>query len=158
MEAITRKAPRGDLTQGIHGRKLLPFVARFGLGPAGAAIATVISQALSAVLVCRKIIAAEYFSFRSSSFTIDKGVLHRLLKVSLPQVIQLVLTNTSFLLIGGLINAFGVNQSAAAGAVSKMWSFTVLTGQAMMTAMISMCAQNYAIHLSRCVVQSLQPT
>ena len=55
----------------------------------------------------------------------------------------MVLTNTSFLFIGGLINLFGVNHSAAAGAVTKIWNFTVLAGQAMMAAMISMTAQNH---------------
>lgn len=60
-----------------------------------------------------------------------------------PQIVQMVLTNSSFMLIGGLINYFGVNASAAAGAVTKIWNFTVLAGQAMMAAMITMTAQNY---------------
>ena len=122
----------------------LVFVAVLHTGAAGAAAATVISQALSALLICRTVCRAGYFRFEKQAFGFDRAVLNRLMKISTPQVIQMVLTNTSFLLVGGLVNAFGVYHSAAAGAVAKLWNFTVLAGQAMMTAMISMCAQNYA--------------
>ena len=66
-----------------------------------------------------------------------------LMRLCSPQIVQMVLTNSSFMLIGGLINYFGVNASAATGVVTKIWNFTVLAGQAMMAAMITMTAQNY---------------
>ncbi len=74
---------------------------------------------------------------------LEQEPLGALMRLCAPQVVQMVLTNSSFMLIGGLINYFGVNASAAAGAVTKIWNFTVLAGQAMMAAMITMTAQNY---------------
>lgn len=122
----------------------LALVAGFHMGAAGAAAATVLSQAVSAVLICRAVCRAGYFRMGINCLETDSASRNRLMRISIPQVVQMVLTNTSFLLVGGLVNSFGVYHSAAAGAVSKIWSITVLAGQAMMTAMISMCAQNYS--------------
>lgn len=133
----------------------LLFVAVLDMGAAGAAAATAISQALSALMICRTVCRAGYFRFERQAFEFDRTVLNRLMRISTPQVVQMVLTNTSFLLVGGLVNAFGVNHSAAAGAVAKLWNFTVLAGQAMMTAMISMCAQNYARQEYRRILRAL---
>ena len=133
----------------------LILVAGFHAGAAGAAVATVLSQAVSAILICCAVCQDGYFGWKKDDFRTDREMLRRLMKISTPQVIQMVLTNTSFLLVGGLVNRFGVYHSAAAGAVSKIWNFTVLAGQAMMTAMISMCAQNYAKQEYRRILRAL---
>ncbi len=133
----------------------LLFIAVFRLGAAGAAIATVISQATSAVLICRCVCRAGYFELRHGVLKLEHSVLQGLLRICAPQVVQMVLTNTSFLLINGLINVFGVNHSAAAAAVSKIWNLTVLAGQALMAAMISMTAQNCAKGEYRRVLRAL---
>ena len=133
----------------------LLFVAVLHTGAVGAAVATILSQCVSAVLICRSVCRAGYYRFEKGAFGLDSEILHGLMKISAPQVVQMVLTNTSFLLIGGLVNSFGVYHSAAAGAVSKLWNFTVLAGQAMMTAMISMCAQNYAKKEYRRIMKAL---
>ena len=99
----------------------LLFVAVLRTGAAGAAAATILSQAASALLICRAVCHAGYYRFERKAFGFDREKLRRLMKISTPQVIQMVLTNTSFLLVGGLVNRFGVYHSAAAGAVSKLW-------------------------------------
>lgn len=71
------------------------------------------------------------------------------------QIVQMVLTNTSFLLMNGLINVFDVDHSAAAAAVTKIWNLTVLAGQALMAAMISMTAQNLAKGEYRRILRAL---
>ncbi len=133
----------------------LLFIAVFRLGAAGAAIATVISQATSAALICRCVCRAGLFEFHRGALKIEGGVLSGLLRICAPQVVQMVLTNTSFLLINGLINVFDVNHSAAAAAVTKIWNLTVLAGQALMAAMISMTAQNCAKGEYRRVLSAL---
>ena len=121
----------------------LVFVAVLEMGAAGAAAATVLSQLTSAALICRHVCRLGYYRFGRDGFSLDPEPLGALMRLCAPQVVQMVLTNSSFMLIGGLINYFGVNASAAAGAVTKIWNFTVLAGQAMMAAMITMTAQNY---------------
>lgn len=113
------------------------------MGAAGAAAATVISQLTSAALISRNVCRLGYYRFGRDGFSLEQEPLGALMRLCAPQVVQMVLTNSSFMLIGGLINYFGVNASAAAGAVTKIWNFTVLAGQAMMAAMITMTAQNY---------------
>lgn len=105
--------------------------------------ATVISQLTSAAFISRNVCRLGYYRFGRDGFSLKQEPLGALMRLCAPQVVQMVLTNSSFMLIGGLINYFGVNASAAAGAVTKIWNFTVLAGQAMMAAMITMTAQNY---------------
>lgn len=121
----------------------LLFVGVLGWNAAGAAAATVVSQITSAVLVA--VFTAKrtaLFDFRWKSFRIDGRRLRRTLAVGLPQAAQFVCTTISFLLIAALINTFGVNASAAAGAASKLGTFGILPGQACMAAIVTLTAQN----------------
>lgn len=119
------------------------FVGFTPMGTAGAALATVISQILSVVMmitfISKKITV---FSFSKKEFRIDKMCLGQLIKVGLPQMCQFVLTNISFILIGALINSYGTESTAAAGAANKIYNFGILPGQAIMAAVITMTAQN----------------
>lgn len=113
------------------------------LGTAGAALATVISQILSVVMMVvfikRKITV---FQFSRKEFRIDPMCLGQLIKIGLPQMCQFVLTNVSFILIGALINSYGVASTAAAGAANRIYNIGILPGQAIMAALITMTAQN----------------
>ncbi len=119
------------------------FVGVFPLGAGGAALATILSQALSMILmilfVRRKVTV---FRFSRKEFRIVKERLGQLIKVGLPQMCQFVLTNISFVLISALINNYGVEASAAAGASNRIYNFVILIGQAMMAAIITLTAQN----------------
>lgn len=119
------------------------FVGVFPLGAGGAALATILSQALSMILmilfVRRKVTV---FRFSRKEFRIVKERLGQLIKVGLPQMCQFVLTNISFVLISALINSYGVEASAAAGASNRIYNFVILIGQAMMAAIITLTAQN----------------
>ena len=119
------------------------FVGYTPLGTAGAALATVISQVLSVVMMVifiKKKITV--FRFSRAEFRMDKTCLGQLIKVGLPQMCQFVLTNISFILIGALINSYGTESTAAAGAANKIYNFGILPGQAIMAAIITMTAQN----------------
>lgn len=119
------------------------FVGFTPMGTAGAALATVISQVLSVVMMIvfiKKKITV--FQFSRKEFRIDRTCLGQLIKVGLPQMCQFVLTNISFTLIGALINSYGVASAAAAGAANKIYNFGILPGQAVMAAIITMTAQN----------------
>lgn len=122
----------------------LLFVAVLHMGAVGAALATVISQATSCALVA--IYVARHtplFDFKPSSFKIDKARLSAQLAVGMPQAVQYVCTNISFLFISSLVNSFGIAASAAAGAANKLSSFGTMPGIACMTAIVTMTAQNH---------------
>lgn len=122
----------------------LLFVGVFKWSAAGAALATVISQAtamcFAAVYVKRH---TDLFDFKLRSFRIVPERLKELIKIGLPQAIQYVSTNISFLFISSLINSYGVSASAAAGAANKIWTFGTRPGAACMSAMVSVTAQNH---------------
>ncbi len=122
----------------------LLFVAVLKMGSAGAAIATIISQATSCVLVAVYVARhTPLFDFKLSSFRIHKDKLSAQLAIGMPQAIQYVCTNISFLFISSLVNSYGIAASAAAGAANKLSSFGTMPGIACMTAIVTLTAQNY---------------
>ncbi len=97
------------------------FVGVFSIGTGGAALATILAQALSMILiiiyVTRKI---PVYQFVLKEFRIIRERLRELVKVGFPQMCQFVLTNISFLLVIALINGYGVQAAAAAGATNRI--------------------------------------
>lgn len=108
------------------------------MGAAGAAWATVASQALSLVL------SVAYLARRGFRFSlrIERETLKRLLGIGLPMGIQQFIVQVSFVFLGWLINGFGVAASAASGICSKVNSFAILPGLAMLSAVSAMAGQN----------------
>ena len=132
------------------------LVAVIPMGVAGAALATVFSQfvslLLTAIYIKKK---TEIFDFRLSSFRIHKHFLSLIIKIGLPQSIQLFFATFSFVLLSGIINIYGVNASAAAGAAAKIQSLAHLPAQGVMAGLISLSAQNLAAGKSKRVMQGL---
>ena len=121
----------------------LLLVGAFHMGSAGAAYATVASQALSMLLCILYLTKNDFvFDFKISSFKIDKAELKTLLKVGIPNSVQNVATSISFLFLTALVNGLGVAASAAVGAVGKFNGFAILPGLAMSSAVSAMSAQN----------------
>ena len=118
------------------------FVVPMQMGVAGAALATIISQFISMSMAIWYVRRIGLFDFKPASFRVDKEYLKITLKIGVPQGLQFGLTNISFLLIMGFINPFGIPASAATGAVTKIGTFAVLPAQALMSALITMTAQN----------------
>lgn len=120
----------------------LLMVGRFGMGPAGAAYATVISQTISAVLTTIFVKRLGLIEFKAEYFSIDKRFIKLMMKIALPFCLQLVLVTLSFAFVNALINELGTAASAAAGAVSKLGSFATLPPQSIMSALMALTAQN----------------
>ncbi len=108
------------------------------MGAAGAAWATVASQALSLVLAVAYL-ARKGFPF---SLRIDRRILGRLVGIGLPMALQQLIIHVSFIFLTFLINRYGVRASAAAGVCAKVNSFAILPGIAMLGAVSSMAGQN----------------
>lgn len=111
---------------------------------AGAALATVIAQALSFILSVIYLKTNNFiFDFKLKSFRIHKDKLKRLVKVGLPTMAQQTLVSFSFLTLTSLSNAVAsVAGGTAIGIGSKVNSFAILPGIAMSSSIASMSGQN----------------
>jgi putative MATE family efflux protein len=121
----------------------LLFVGAFMMEAAGAAIATVISQAVSmiACIVYLKRSGFE-FDFRPRSFRFHLNRFLMLLRIGIPISIQNVITNFSFLVLTTIANGMGVIESAAVGIVGKYNGFAILPAIAVGSSVSAMVAQN----------------
>ncbi|MDR3192886.1 MAG: MATE family efflux transporter [Treponema sp.] len=123
----------------------LIFVAVFHWDAFGAALATVISQALCVALCVIYMVRNNFqFDFRLRSFRIYGDQLALIFKVGLPTCIQNSVTSISFMFITTIINIVGgVSASAAVGAAGKFNSFAFMPTQALSASISAMSAQNF---------------
>jgi len=109
----------------------------------GAAVATIVSQAISMVLCVIYLKRKKFvFDFSLKSFKISKSSVGMLIKVGLPTTIQNVAVSLSFTVLLAIVNNMGVTQSAAVGAVGKFNTFGILPALAVSSAISAMVAQN----------------
>ncbi len=123
----------------------LVFVALLGMGPFGAALATVIGQAVSflwALFYLYRHKEAFGFDFHPASFKPDPEVLPKLIKLGLPMILQSAAINFSMLFVNSYINSYGVVASAVTGVGNKLGSITAVVTNALSTAGSSMVGQN----------------
>ena len=119
------------------------LVINLKMGATGAAIATVVSQAVSVILCIIYLRRNDFaFDFKLSSFKINKERLSMLLKVGVPTSVQNIATSLSFLFLTTLVNSLGVMESAAVGAVGKINTFAILPVMAISSSVSAMGAQN----------------
>lgn len=120
----------------------LVLVAGFHLDAAGAAIATVLAQAVSVVM------AIFLLKKRDLPFTIGKkdfrlnDQCRRFLIVGLPLAMQEFLTQMSFLALCAFINKLGLEASSGYGVACKIVNFAMLVPSALMQSMASFVSQN----------------
>ena len=110
---------------------------------AGAALATVLSQAVSVVLsvwIIRRGGVGLQISRRDIRF--NKTVIAKILRLGSPIALQDAMTNVSFLIITSIINALGLIQSAAIGVSEKVVVFIMLIPISFMSSVSAFSAQN----------------
>lgn len=125
----------------------LIFVARLQLGAAGAAIATLISQAIAFLwALIYLIIKREAFGFTFSRKTvkIHRKTLGILTRLGVPLAFQMAAISVSMLFVNSFINAYGEAASAVYGAGLKLQSVPSIITQGMSMANSSMVGQNMA--------------
>lgn len=121
----------------------LVLVGALHMQAAGAALATMLGQALSFVtgmLFMRR--GGTLFDFKRTNFRIHKGMSSKLLKVGIPIALQEGLAMISFLILEAVINNMGVSASAAAGAADKLFTIGVIPSSAFSSAIAALVAQN----------------
>ncbi|MDD6238802.1 MAG: MATE family efflux transporter [Oscillospiraceae bacterium] len=123
----------------------LVFVAGLGMGPFGAALATVIGQGVSflwAIFYLYRHKESFGFDFKPASFKPDPEVLPKLIRLGLPMILQYAAINFSMLFVNSYINSYGVVASAVTGVGNKLGSITAVVTIALSTAGSSMVGQN----------------
>lgn len=120
----------------------LLFVAVFHMDVAGAALATVLAQAVSVVLslvIIRK--QKLPFSLSRADIRLNKEV-PGFLRLGIPLALQEILTNLSFLILCSIINGMGLEASSGYGIAQKVISFVMLIPSALMQSMSAFVGQN----------------
>lgn len=120
----------------------LVFVAGFHMDVAGAALATVLAQAVSVVLSL-VIIRRQPLPFTLSRRDIRfNGEIRTFLQLGIPLAVQECLTNISFLILCAIINNMGLDASSGYGIAQKIVSFVMLVPSSLMQSMSAFVAQN----------------
>ncbi len=113
------------------------------MGTRGAAIATVASQMVAfliAVLYLRR--RTDVFDFKWKSFAIRKEEAKKILRVGLPSAGQMAVVNSSYLIVTGMLNVYGVAVAAAAGIGLKLNTFAAMPCWAVGQAVTTMVGQS----------------
>lgn len=121
----------------------LLFVAGFGMDVAGAAIATILAQAVSVVMsffIIRKKKDLP-FAFSKSDIGFNPEV-KNFLRIGFPIALQDFLCNISFLILCAIINNLGLEASSGYGVAQKITAFIMLVPSALMQSTSTFVAQN----------------
>ena len=119
------------------------FIGGLHLGASGAALATILAQALSMILSIIYLKRRDFmFDFRLSSYRIHRQKAQRLLQVGIPISIHETMVGISFLILSAVVNTLGVSAAAAVGISGKFNGFAMLPAGALAGAIAAMVAQN----------------
>lgn len=121
------------------------FVAVLKMEVMGAALATVIGQAISFIYaMCYFYKHREEFGFdfKPKSFIPDKVTVKKLCALGIPMAIQSASITISMTVVAAWVNSFGVVYSACAGVLNKLNMLVGILSQSLTTAAGSMVGQN----------------
>ena len=120
------------------------FVLQVKMGAAGAAVATIISQFISAVLVCVHLCRCQD-SYRLDIHKLrpDPRILRRTVHIGLPSGLQSIMYGLSNLILTAAVNSFGTDTVAAWVAMGKIDTLNWMTLNAMGISLMTFAGQNY---------------
>lgn len=139
----------------------LILVIRFKMSTAGVAIATTVSQYISALLILYAIRKSDgmcKFNFRKMRIVPQKVWL--LVKYGIPASIQSLMFSISNISIQTCVNGFGPDAMAGCGSASNIESFVYIITNSVSQATLAFCGQNYGAHkikrvrkvITRCII------
>ena len=124
----------------------LILVIRFHLGVAGVAIATVISQGISCVLVLRCLYYSEgSYQLRFSKLGMKTRYVKQIFQVGVPAGIQSTIINFSNVLLQSSVNSFGSVAMAGYTAANNILGFLYVSVNSITQACMSFTSQNYGV-------------
>ncbi len=125
----------------------LLFTGCLGWGVAGAALATVLGQAVSVatslVFLWRRRWEFDFAFTREGLWPTARSV-HTLIRLGVPYGFQVCAVNISMLFVNGMVNSVGVYASAVFGVGLKLDDIATKAGQGLMFALSTIVGQNFA--------------
>ena len=116
------------------------------LGVAGVAIATVIAQMISCILVLRCLYQSTgSYQFRISRLTLKWTYLKQIFQVGIPAGIQSTVINFSNVLLQSSVNSFGSVAMAGYTAANNIFGFLFAAVNSITQACMSFTSQNYGV-------------
>jgi len=114
----------------------LVFVAKFGMGVPGVALATVISQGISAVFCFIKLMKmGEHFDLNKDTVRLEKNMAMRIIRIGVPSGITQAIMSMSMMVVQSLTNSMGEMIIAANVIIMRVDGFAMMPnfsfGQAM---------------------------
>jgi putative MATE family efflux protein len=132
------------------------FMGCLHLGPAGAALGTTVSQAISVAVSLIAIIRRKSIVLRKDDLRPLRPVMGKILKIGVPIAIQDGLIQIAFIVITVIVNHRGLNEAAAVGIVEKVISFLFLVPSSMLSTVSALGAQNIGAGKPERAVQTLR--
>lgn len=121
----------------------LLFVKSFSLGIAGAAYATILSQAISAVLVMAMLGRSEgAYRVDWRALRVDAPVLRRIFAIGIPSSVQMAITGFSNIFVQSYVNRFGSSAMAGWAAYNRIDAFAMLPLLSLSMAITTFVGQN----------------
>ena len=122
----------------------LLLVMVFRMGVMGVALGTLISQALSSLLVLRSLMRTrDIYRLELRKIRLHSAPLSMLLKIGLPAGLQSTMYNLANMVIQAALNSFGTDTMAAWTAFGKVDSFYWMISSAFGVAITTFVGQNY---------------
>lgn len=119
------------------------FIGALGMGPAGAALGTVLSQAISVIIsliVIKR--RSTGLALTKADIRPNKQIIGKILKIGIPIAMQDGFIQIAFMVITVIANRRGLNDAAAVGIVEKIIGFLFLVPSSMLSAVSALGAQN----------------
>ena len=134
----------------------LLFVCVFRMAAAGAALATVLAQALS-VVICIAVIARRGlpFPFGRKDLRPARGPVFSTMRLGTPIAVQDLLVSLSFMVILAITNSLGLVASAGVGVAEKLCGFIMLVPSAFSQSLSAFVAQNVGAGKARRARQAM---
>lgn len=121
----------------------LVFVIVFKMGIAGVALATIVSQFISAALILWVLAKTDGdYRLRLKELKMDWAILKKIVRVGLPAGIQMAITSFSNVFVQSYINAFGSACMAGWTTYSKLDQFILLPMQSLSLSATTFVGQN----------------
>ena len=126
----------------------LVFVLVFGMGVEGVALATIIAQGVSAVLVMITLLRTdECIKLRLRDLKIHWGMLKKIVTVGIPAAIQMAITSFSNVFVQSYVNQFGADCMSGWTAYSKIDHLLILPVHSIALASTTFVGQNLGRNL-----------
>ena len=123
------------------------FVASFGMGVAGVALATAIAQALSAVLCFWKLLRmSDIFDMKKKYLKLHRKYAITTIRLGLPSGLTQAIFSMAMIIVQSLTNSFGEMFIAANVIVMRVDGFAMMPNFSFGTAMTTYAGQNVGAH------------